>query len=89
MYACAFAISPVPTLCVTTCTFRKKDEDFDVDGGGDDEDGDEDLDGDDEDFENYDKKGQGWMVSCILEHLWQTLLPHNVLAIFADDDDHE
>ena len=57
MYACAFAISPVPTLCVTTCTFRKKDEDFDVDGGGDDEDGDEDLDGDDEDFENYDKKG--------------------------------
>ena len=29
------------------------------------------------------------MVSCILDHLWQTLLPHNALAISDHhDDDH-
>ena len=38
MYACTAAISLVPTLCVTTCTFHKKDGDFRVDGDGDDDD---------------------------------------------------
>ena len=47
MYACTFAISLVPTLCVTTCTFHKRDEDFDVDD-------EEKEDGDDEDDEDDD-----------------------------------
>ena len=46
MYACTAAISLVPTLCVTTCTFHKKDGDFRVDGDDDD---DEMLVGDDDD----------------------------------------
>ena len=57
MYACTFAISLVPTLCVTTCTFHKRDEDFDVD---DDEDVDEDDDDEDDDADsNYENKDWG------------------------------
>ena len=49
MYACTFAISLVPTLCVTTCSFHKREEDFDVDD--DEEENDDDGDDDDDDEE--------------------------------------
>ena len=61
MYACTAAISLVPTLCVTTCTFHKKDGDFRVDGDDDDDDDDDDemLVGDDDDVDVVDR-GHKW-----------------------------
>ena len=80
MYACAFAISPVPTLCVTTCTFRKKDEDFDVDGCGDEDFGDG---ADDDD----DKKGWGgW--SAVSWTISGRLCCHTTPFAISDDHDH-
>ena len=58
MYACTAAISLVPTLCVTTCTFHKKDGDFRVDGDDDDDD-DEMLVGDDDGVDVVDR-GHKW-----------------------------